>query len=197
MNKFIFVISVVVIMFACNNIQSTRALNDTTTIKMGTPIINPPVNVDTSNVTNRKQYPDDILKLIANFSEAEFRDSRKELVKQGAEYNYKISEIKKLGNVLKYDVVIPGIEGKMEYTCNPKRGDFTIIMVGDKEVAQMQYNQNKVGLKWDNCNTSENGEQCDTYIDMDLYPLKTHFSVSIVNYQTGATFIFHRVIMPK
>lgn len=153
--------------------------------------------IDSTNTKDTTNADADIRQLISDFSEREFRDNRKQLIAEGEEHQYQISDIKKLGSVLKYDIVIPGIEGKMEYTCNPEHGEITITTVGDKDVAQMYYKQTKVGLKWDNCNKIDGAEKCDTYQDMTKYPLKTHFTASIVNYDKLSIFTFRRVIMPK
>jgi len=144
----------------------------------------------------------DLHKFIKNFSEKDFIESRKQLIAEGKEFDYKISEIKHLGNILKYDVVIPGIDGKMEYTCNPERGEFEQIMIGDKDIATMYFNQYKVGLYNANCNKTDIGEQCEADKDWGKeYSLTTHFITSITNTITDSgevtTFLFKRQIMPK
>lgn len=204
MKHLIFIITFSIVFTACNNSETSKKVTTDTNITdtpTSTHTVEAKINnqppIDTSIKEPTKKSPEDILKFIANFSEREFRDMRKELIEQGAEHQYQISPIKKLGSILKYDVVIPGIEGKMEYTCNPQRGELTIIMVGDKDVAQMHFQQNKVGLNWENCNTTDVAEQCDTYQDWQEYPLKTHFTVSLVNQGSIAVFTFHRQIIPK
>ncbi len=198
MKYLILIVSFSILISACDNKETAKATTDTTTQTQSIePTVNNQPSIDTSIKEPPKENPKDILKFIANFSEREFRDMRKELVEQGAEHQYQISEIKKLGSTLKYDVVIPGIDGKMEYTCNPQKGELTINMVGDKDVAQMHFQQNKVGLNWENCNKTDVAEQCETYQDMQEYPLKTHFTVSLVNQAGGAIFTFNRKILPK
>lgn len=181
---------------ACNNnephpVHISKPASDTTFVN------NKFSAVDSTKIKDSIKAVADLRQLISVFSEREFRDNRKQLIAEGEEHQYQISDIKKLGTVLKYDVVIPGIEGKMEYTCNPERGEITITTVGDKDVAQVLYKQSKVGLTWDNCNKIDGAEKCDTYQDMTAYPLKTHFTASIVNYDKLSIYTFRRVIMPK
>jgi hypothetical protein len=195
MMRIFFLLSILSIIISCNNEPDSANKNKLTADTNGN--VNNLSKTDSSQSILNHTDTTDIYKFIANFCETDFRESRKQLIAEGKEHDYEISEIRKLGNILKYDVVIPGIEGKMEYSCNPEQGDLLIIMAGDKDVAQMYYEQNKVGLKWDNCNKTEAGEQCETYQDMKSYPLKTRFTASIVNHSSEAMYTFRRVIMPK
>ena len=189
----IFFISSIV---ACNNTQTSQSTNDTTHLKKSElKVEDNTASAKTLQADHNNK--DSVLKLISDFSESEFRDSRKQPIAEGKEHQYQVSDIVKLGNTLKYDVVIPGIDGKTEYTCNPEHGEIIIIMIGDKDVALMYYNQVKVGLKLPNCNKTDSGEQCESYQDMTDYPIKTHFTISLINQDDIAIYTLKRVLMPK
>lgn len=213
MKSLIILISISLVGTACTNNDVAKATIDT--VKRDT-IIKPdtllstqgveayyPAHTDTSSSPRTdidkatKESSKDVLAYIRKFTEWDFRESRKQLIEDSREQQYRISAIKKVGGTLKYDVVIPGIEVKMDYTCIPDRGELSIIMFGDKDVAQMHFQQNKVGLTWENCNKTDVAEQCETYQDMQEEPLKTHFTISLVNHRNVAIFTLHRQILPK
>lgn len=190
--------------FACSNQtgQTTSKNSSIDTLTLYSPNELPSLQssqsiADTSNREATKNNPENLLKFIADFSEREFRDTRKELMADGAEHNYQISEIAENGSILKYNVVIPDIEGKGEYFCNPQKGELTITWVGDTDIAQMYFQQTKVGLKNKNCNTTEFAEQCDAYDDWQDYPLETHLTVSLLNQGGISVYTFRRQILPK
>jgi hypothetical protein len=194
----------VLLAFACTNqtgqTASNKSLIDTPTLYSPNELPSlPKVQqvVDTSTKEGTKNNPENLLKFISDFSEREFRDTRKELMADGAEHQYQISEIAENDGILKYNVVIPGIEGKGEYFCNPQKGELTINWVGDKDIAQMYFQQTKVGLKNKNCNTTEFAEQCDAYDDWQDYPLVTHLTISFLNQGGIAVYTFRRKLLPK
>ncbi len=145
-------------------------------------------------------YNDSIKKLndfISNFCLEEFNESRKQIVEEGKEHGYKVSEIRKVGKVLKYEIVIPTIEGKTEYFLDPQKNEFQIIVVGDKDIAKMYYQQSKISKKWSVCNNSGNDEQCETTEDWKSRPIQSHFVISLVNHENISIYTFRRVISLK
>lgn len=170
------------VLLSCNNGQTDQVALDSANS-----------NSKIKDSTNK-----DILKIIHDYSELEFRNSRREIVEQGTEHKYQVSEIRDLGNTLKYDVVVPGIEGKTEYACNPQKGEIIMIMVGDNDITRMYFNQAKMGLKSANCNKTDVGEQCESYQNMTSYPIKTHFIVSLVSQDSSTSiYLFKRTLLPR
>jgi hypothetical protein len=189
MKQIAFALTIIMLIASCNDFHNYHLIKIDSSLNQN---LN---KVDTLNI--KVQDANKILKLIKDFSTWEFNDSRKTLMEQGSELKYQVSEIKKLGNTLKYTVKIPDIEGTMIVSCIPNRGELMSNFIGDPEIAKFYYNQNKLEKKWGKCNATDFGEQCETYEDMEEQPLKTYFKISILNQGNTSFFTFIRNIMPK
>ncbi|WP_221392259.1 hypothetical protein [Dyadobacter sp. NIV53] len=135
--------------------------------------------------------------MIRDFCDDDFKRSRSELIQEGKELDYKISKINITDGVLTYGVVIPGINGLMEYECSPKLGELTVRFRGDIEFAQLQYDEIKSKITWEGCEKREVGELCEAFQEMEAFPLKTHFLINIVKDDQTGIFVFKRIISPK
>ena len=179
-----------IFMPACVTNESKKELNSSSLIDSTMMSIDTNYNImntDTAVLTNTDNLTNDnfkskkeMYKFIKDFSKRDFRESRNQVILDGDELQWKVSEIKSYGNLLKYKAELPDSLGIIEYTCHPDKGECTMTMIGDKDVATMYFNQAKLGMLNPQCNITEAGQQCESNKDWDDdYPLEIHFTISI------------------
>lgn len=194
-----------IFLLSCINNKSERTTSRTITVdSLSSPSHNdvpkPPDNhsaTDASNKNVGNNNSEEVLKFITDFSEKEFRDIRRNIIAEGAEHQYQISDVTENDGILKYDFVVSGIDGKGVHTCNLQKGETTFNWVGDKDIAQMFFQQAKVNLRDADCNKTKVAEQCKAYDEMKGYPVKTRVTISLLNQGDVSICTISRQIIPK
>lgn len=143
-----------------------------------TPISKPSVTENKFD-TSAMSKEDRIKKLIEISALKQFESSRQQLVDQGSQYQYNISEIQKSGSSYTYTVTVPYPQIQMSYLCIPTKGEFSHTIMGEAAAVEAQYKQLKVQNNWDNCSAIPEGERCESDVQSDDYPIKTHLKLSI------------------
>lgn len=173
MKFYVWVIILFGLFESCQN--STSKNNDLDSLSIPAKTITKKHGLDTSKMPMN----DRIKNLIEVSAIKQFESSRQLLVEQGAKYQYQITEIKQFGKSYNYNVFIPNTNIKMDYTCIPERGEYSVYMIGDRDLVLAQYNQIKVQNTWEISKKIEEGERCESDKKDKAYPITTHLMLSI------------------
>lgn len=159
-----------------------------------------PIKVPQETKSKKFDIPDEkhqILDFIAKFIKKDYDNSRDELVAQGKEFDYNISEIKQFGNTFKYTLEIPDVEGYQEYTCVPTMGENMVVVSGDKGMVKLYYDQLKLSKKWDDVRQIKNGESLEFTEILSSKPIQSHIIVTFIEYENESIFTMRRKLIPK
>ena len=191
-------ISLALLVGSCQQSQRTKDFKDNVKIVDTISKLSEAKTSSSNFDTSKMSMTERINKLIELSTIKRFKQSRKELIELGTPFHYQISEIQEVGNSYNFKVSVPNIDIEMIYSCFPKDGNYTVYMAGEVEAIKSQYDQVKVQQDWDDCNKIEEGERCESDKQIEPYPVKTHFKISItyVGYKK-AIFNYQRKLRPS
>lgn len=144
------------------------------------------------------QESSELLNFVSNFVEAEFYQSRKELIDQSRENGYIISEVSNLGSTLKYSLNFSDMEGFQEFSCVPEMGETNFSFHGNKSAVKLYYDQTRLSQKWDSKQKIENGESSESNRFWPEKNLNIRIVITFLEYGDDCIYTMRRkLILPN
>ncbi len=148
--------------------------------------------------TSGMSYNERLNKLIAISCLKKFDQSRNEFIESTSDGTYNISRIMKKGDNYSYEVTSDVYQIGIKYNCIPKKGEYTMDVIGDESLVDMYYDKIKLITKWDECNKVEGNESCNALKKIEPYPVKTYFKFDYIKMKNGMMHLsFFRKHLPE
>ena len=129
-----------------------------------------------------------------------FDEERTQFIESDANEFYNVGDLIRKGNTYQYEVTSDSVEIAIKYLCSPYVGEFQMIVIGEKPIVKIYFEQMRAGIKWDNCNLSNGNESCSATKKVEKYDVDTYFKIDLIklnNEQSEFNYFRKNIIIYK